>query len=80
MKRLKKTANPKEDKYNSVINTLMNNDRNGTWDEILNEVGGNLDDAIELLISALERIVNEEGLEGDELQFYINQLNAAKSI
>ncbi len=80
MKRLKKIANSKEEKYNEVINLLMNNDKNGTWDEILSETNNNIDEATDVLISSLERIVNEEGYEGDELQFYINQLNLAKSI
>ena len=80
MKRLKKIANSKEEKYNEVINLLMNNDKNGTWNEILSETNNNIDEATNVLISSLERIVNEEGYEGDELQFYINQLNLAKSI
>lgn len=62
------------DKYNQIIKKLMANDSNGTWDEIMEDAGNNLTYAIELLKSALDRIITDDGLEGDELDFYIDIL------
>ena len=65
--------------YNEVIRILMDNDRNGDWDQILNETeNDDYELATEIVISCLERIINEEGLEGDELQFYKNVLEKLK--
>jgi hypothetical protein len=66
--------------YQEIVKTLMHNDRNATWDEILEEAEGDLDKALSILIDALTRIVEEDGLEGEELEFYEYQLTRAKTI
>lgn len=66
--------------YQSIINTLQSNDRNGTYDMILEEYENNLKDAIEILHSCLYRLVYEENFEGDELEFYTKQYNKLKII
>jgi gamma-glutamylcysteine synthetase len=73
--RLKVANDNRTEIYNQVIKTLMSNDNNGAWDEILQEDDNDLDHAIYLVKEALERIIDEEGYEGEELDFYKNQLN-----
>lgn len=70
----------KQTTYNSIIKTLQTNDRNATYDEILQEHENNLTESILDLQQILIRIVNEEGLEGEELGFYIDQLNRVNTI
>lgn len=65
--------------YNSIIKTLQTNDRNSAYDEILPEVK-NLPEAIRILKSCLERMINEDLLEGEELQFYMNQLERVNQL
>jgi hypothetical protein len=69
-----------EKMYNEVIRTLMENDHNGTWNEILDESEGNVECATTIVIVALERIIDEDGLQGEELQFYKDQLLKMESI
>ena len=64
--------------YNSIISTIMTNDSNSSCDTILSEVNNNLTEAIEILKLSLERIINDEGLEGQELLFYKVQLDRLK--
>jgi hypothetical protein len=79
--RLKFANDNKTEVYNEVVKTLMGNDRNGSWDEILkDDADGDLDYAIYLVNAALERIISEDGYEGEELEFYQNQKNKLKEI
>jgi len=57
-------------KYFNAVNTLMRNDRNGSYDEILRDYSYNLMNAYNCLKEVLNRLVKDEGLEGEELQFY----------
>lgn len=57
-------------KYNIAINTLMRNDKNGSYDEILKDYSYNLTSAYNCLKEVLNRLTNDEGLEGEELKFY----------
>jgi len=59
-----------KDKYFDAVNTLMKNDRNGSYDEILRDYSYNLISAYNCLKEVLNRLINDEGLEGEELQFY----------
>lgn len=63
-----------EKMYDEVVKNLMANDKNGAWDEILGDVRGDYEVAKNILVSSLERIINEEGLEGNELKFYQDNL------
>jgi hypothetical protein len=64
--------------YNNIISTLMSNDPNSSCDTILEEVDNNLTRAIQILKLSIERIINDEGLEGQELLFYKVQLDRLK--
>lgn len=57
--------------YDKVIQELMWNDKNGSYDEILKDYNGNLDRAIEELKEILERLT----IEDDDYEFYENLLN-----
>lgn len=59
-----------KNKYFTAVNTLMKNDRNGSYDEILKDYNYNLSSAYNCLKEVLKRLINDEGLEGEELQFY----------
>lgn len=89
MKRLiRKSESEKYEIYKSVINTLMSNDHNGSWDEIYADYMDRYDNAdmalnesISEVIEALQRILNEDlDPQGDkeEYDFYNDQLNKLK--
>lgn len=72
-------------KYNEIIFTLMRNDRNATWDEIINEMKENYSDGNEImkysiieLCESLETAIKE----CDEVlrEFYLEQYLKAKSL
>lgn len=56
-------------KFNSIIQALMNNDSNGTWNEILKEVDNCYSEAIKVLYEAL-KVSYEEAEEYDDREFY----------
>jgi hypothetical protein len=66
--------------YNSIVRQVQANDSNGTYNKILEDCNNNLDYAISILHSCLNRIVNEEELEGEEIRFYIKHLNNATQL
>lgn len=66
--------------YNSIITSLQANDKNASYNEILEDVEGDLNEAINLLKACLARIIEDEGMEGKELEFYITQLNRINNI
>lgn len=70
----------KKDIYNHIIKTLQVNDRNATFDEILSDCENNLDEAIRIVYSCLYRVVYDEDLEGEELDFYKKQLESIMKI
>lgn len=85
MKRLlKKSESEKNKIYNSVIDDLMNNDPNGTWDEIYldymdryNDADLALNESISEAKEILERIMNEDldaQDDKEEYDFYKLQL------
>lgn len=72
-------------KYNEIIFTLMRNDRNATWDEIINEMKENYSDEHEImkysiieLCESLETSIKE----CDEVskEFYLELYLKAKSL
>lgn len=63
--------------YNDIITTLMENDKNGTYDEILKDCDNDFNYAISVLKSCLVRIVEDElviGEDDEEINFYTDQL------
>lgn len=64
--------------YNCIIATLQNNDRNATYDEIIDDY--TLVEAVDCLYRCIDRIILEEDMEGDELAFYVEQLARVKKI
>lgn len=72
-------------KYQSIINSLMSNDHNGSYNEILPEIQNEffpeapellqLAEAIAILIEALENTMQEYELEDEGIKFYQLQLN-----
>lgn len=58
--------------YFEAVKRLHENDRNATFDEILEEYEYDLEYANEILKSVLDRIIEEDGYEKDELKFYID--------
>lgn len=85
MKRLIKKTAGKYETYKSIMNELVNNDRNSSWNEIYDDYKERYDDETEILnssiaeaIEIIERILNEDlDLEGDKeaYDFYKEQLN-----
>lgn len=71
-------------KYNEIINTLMKNDRNASWDDIISEMEENYDGddvikyAIEELIGALETVL--EDCDEEAIEFYNEQYLKAKEL
>lgn len=71
-------------RYNEIINTLMENDRNATWDEIITEMEDNYEDddvikySIEELVGALETALEDSDEEVKE--FYSEQYLKAKEL
>jgi hypothetical protein len=66
--------------YNSIVKTLQNNDHNGTWYEILKSADDNFTYAIMLLELALNRVITDDGLEGEELDFFVSQFERVQEI
>lgn len=71
-------------RYNEIINTLMQNDRNATWDEIMTEMQERYDGddvikyAIEELVGALETAL--EDCDEEVKEFYMEQYIKAKEL
>lgn len=63
-----------ETTYNEVINELMSNDRNATYDEILKEHNNDYTTAIHELFNCIESIIEELDTDTEEYDFY-NNLN-----
>lgn len=66
--------------YDLIINSLMNNDKNGSWDEILDEVENDQQQANKEVYKALRQIIDEEEYKGEELLFYTIQLERIKEL
>ena len=72
------------DKYNEIINTLMSNDSNATWDEIMTEMEDNYDGddvikySIEELVGALETAL--EDCDEEAREFYMEQYLKSKEL
>lgn len=71
--------------YNEIIATLMKNDRNATWDEIINEMKENYSNENEVIKYSIIELC--EGLEtaleeSDDVskEFYLQQYLKAKSL
>lgn len=73
-------TNSKLTTYNSIIKTLQNNDHNGTWDEILESADNDFNYAVMLLELALKRVIEDDGCEGEELDFFVSQLERVQEI
>lgn len=56
--------------YNNIISILMSNDRNATYNDILEDNNNNLAEATEELIEVLTRL----SVENDDKEFYSNLL------
>lgn len=92
MKRLLKKANIEDAlrTYSTVINNLMSNDSNGSWDEIYDEMLYEYDDkqvalteSIAEVKDTLERIISEElnpQVDVEEYNFYNSQLELINTI
>ena len=65
--------------YSSAITALMNNDPNGSWNEILEEVNNNYSEAIKVLYKAL-KCSYEEAEEYDDKEFYKAYLKRVEEI
>lgn len=71
-------------RYNQIINTLMQNDRNATWNEIMTEMQDRYDGddvikyAIEELVGALETAL--EDCDEEVKEFYMEQYLKAKEL
>lgn len=63
-----------ETTYNEVINTLMSNDRNAAYDDILKEHNNDYTTAIHELFNCIESIIEELEMDTEEYDFY-NNLN-----
>lgn len=61
--------------YNSIISTLQSNDRNATFDEILQDCEYDMLNAVTLLKDCLTRLVNEEDIDMEMIEFYQSQLD-----
>ena len=68
--------------YNNVVNCLMANDSNGTWNETLQDADNNLNYAIHLTKLALVRILNElkDDSNKDEYNYYNTQLQKLNEV
>lgn len=71
--------------YNEIILTLMRNDRNATWDEIINEIKENYSDENEIMKYSIIELCEslETSLEEcDDVskEFYLEQYLKAKSL
>lgn len=72
-------------KYNEIIMTLMANDRNATWDEIIEEVKENYSDEEDIIKYSIIELCEslETSLEEcDDIykEFYLKQYLKAKSL
>ncbi|MGL4913661.1 MAG: hypothetical protein ACRC3Y_14655 [Romboutsia sp.] len=67
-------------KYNKAIEILMQDDKNGTWDEILQENKYDYKEATEDLTRCIERAISELNVTGDIeiIEFYESVLNIVK--
>lgn len=54
--------------YNYAVSELMENDRNGSYDTLLEECGNDLSYAFKVMISCIKRVM--EDTEGEEREFY----------
>ena len=66
--------NALETTYNEVVNELMSNDRNATYDDILKEHNNDYTTAIHELFNCIESIIEELNTDTEEYDFY-NNLN-----
>lgn len=66
--------NTLETTYNEVVNELMSNDRNATYDEILKDHNNDYTTAIHELFNCIESIIEELDTDTEEYDFY-NNLN-----
>lgn len=71
--------------YNEIIATLMKNDRNATWDEIINEMKENYSNENEVIKYSIIELCEslETALEeSDDVskEFYLQQYLKAKSL
>lgn len=73
-------SNGKYNKYNDIIKSLMNKDRYGTYDEILDNCKNNLNKAINKLILALDELLRFEQYNVGESSFYEEQLKLAQEL
>lgn len=75
MKRLIKKASSNKDKFDSIIDELMSQDHNGSWDELWNDVAYERDltdenqilkICLDELIESVQNSMHEYESEGDE--------------
>lgn len=66
--------------YKTIISNLQRNDSNGTYEEILESNDNNLKQSIRDLYKTLERIIVYDGLEDEELLFYMFNLRNVEKI
>lgn len=66
-------------KYKSIISSLQRNDKNATYDEILEEENNDLNSAIEVLKESLENVI-EEHIDEEIKHFYKEMLERTNNI
>lgn len=62
-----------EAKFNEVVNELQSNDRNASYDEILEECEGKIEVAYKILVECLKEMLGEfskEDQNGEEYGYY----------